>query len=43
MKLLRPLIILIGLLGLWQAVVMITGAPPYILPQPYDIPPAAIS
>ncbi|NQU55656.1 MAG: ABC transporter permease [Rhodospirillales bacterium] len=37
MKLLRPVIILIGLLALWQAVVIISGAPPYILPGPLAV------
>lgn len=30
----RPLIVLAGLLALWQAVVSFSGAPPYILPGP---------
>ena len=30
----RPLIVLAGLLALWQAIVSFTGAPPYILPGP---------
>ncbi len=34
MRFLRPLVILAGLLILWQGVVMVTGAPPYILPGP---------
>jgi len=42
-KLLRPLVILFGLLGLWQAIVMITSAPPYILPQPLAVLDAWIS
>jgi putative hydroxymethylpyrimidine transport system permease protein len=37
MKLLRPAIILIGLLALWQAVVIFSGAPPYILPGPLAV------
>jgi len=37
MKFLRPAIILIGLLALWQAVVIISGAPPYILPAPLAV------
>ena len=34
MRLLRPAIILLALVGLWQAVVWISGAPAYILPGP---------
>lgn len=37
MKLLRPAIILISLLALWQAVVALSGAPPYILPGPLAV------
>ncbi len=37
MKLLRPAIILLGLLALWQAVVILSGAPPYILPGPLAV------
>jgi putative hydroxymethylpyrimidine transport system permease protein len=33
-RLLRPAIILLALVGLWQAVVWISGAPAYILPGP---------
>lgn len=34
MRLLRPLVILVGLLAAWQALVLITAVPPYILPDP---------
>ena len=34
MKALRPLIVLLGLVLVWQAVVLATGAPHYILPAP---------
>jgi putative hydroxymethylpyrimidine transport system permease protein len=34
MRALRALVIVAGLLALWQAVVWLTGAPPYILPDP---------
>jgi len=34
MRLLRPLIIFLGLVLVWQAVAMATGAPHYILPAP---------
>ncbi len=37
MKIARPLIILIGLVAIWQAVVFVTGAPPYILPGPVSV------
>jgi putative hydroxymethylpyrimidine transport system permease protein len=35
--LLRPVILTFGLLSLWQAVVWISGAPPYILPGPLAV------
>jgi putative hydroxymethylpyrimidine transport system permease protein len=34
MRVLRPLIIFLGLIGAWQMVVLATGAPHYILPAP---------
>lgn len=34
MNLLRPMILLAGLVALWQALVILTGVPPYILPGP---------
>ncbi len=34
MTVLRPLIIGLGLLVVWQAIIMITAAPPFILPSP---------
>ena len=34
MKLLRPLVIFLGLILLWQLLVWVSGAPPYILPGP---------
>ena len=34
MVLLRPLIIFVGLLLVWQLIVWITASPPYILPSP---------
>lgn len=37
MSKLRPLIILAGLLAIWQAVVWLTGAPRYILPAPWEV------
>lgn len=33
----RALVILLGLLALWQAVVWASGAPPYILPEPLRV------
>ena len=37
MRVLRPLVILAGLLVVWQAVVSLSGAPPYILPAPLAV------
>jgi putative hydroxymethylpyrimidine transport system permease protein len=37
MRLLRPLVILLGLIAAWQIVVMATGAPHYILPGPAGV------
>ena len=37
----RPLIVLAGLICLWQALVVLTAAPPYILPGPADVLKAA--
>jgi putative hydroxymethylpyrimidine transport system permease protein len=37
MKRARPLILLCGLLLLWQALVSLTGVPPYILPGPLPV------
>ena len=37
MKPLRPAIIFLGLLAVWQAVVWLSGAPPYILPAPWQV------
>jgi putative hydroxymethylpyrimidine transport system permease protein len=34
---LRPLLVLVGLLLLWEAVVALTGVPPYILPPPTSV------
>jgi putative hydroxymethylpyrimidine transport system permease protein len=43
MKYARPIIILTGLLVLWQAVVILSGAPPYILPGPLAVIQAWVS
>ncbi|MBL6929965.1 MAG: ABC transporter permease, partial [Rhodospirillales bacterium] len=43
MSLVRPTIILIGLIGLWQAIVSLSGAPPYILPSPLAVAQAWIA
>jgi putative hydroxymethylpyrimidine transport system permease protein len=43
MNLFRPTVILIGLLGLWQVVVSLSGAPPYILPSPLAVAQAWIT
>lgn len=37
MKALRPLTLLVGLTGLWQLLVTLTGVPPYILPGPMPV------
>lgn len=37
MRIVRPIIILIGLVAIWQAIVILTGAPPYILPGPESV------
>ncbi len=37
MTIFRPLTIGLGLLALWQAVVWVSGAPPYILPAPGEV------
>ena len=34
MRLLRPLLVLAGLVALWQLVVVVSGTPPYMLPGP---------
>ena len=33
----RPLIVMLGLLALWQGVVWLTGVPPYLLPGPWTV------
>ena len=33
-RIVRPAVILAGLIAVWQAVVWATGAPPFILPGP---------
>ena len=33
----RPLVVVLGLLALWQAVVWLTGVPPYLLPGPWTV------
>ncbi len=42
-RLARPLIVLAGLLGLWQALVLATGVPFYILPGPMAVLAALLS
>ena len=37
MRLLRPLLVFLGLVLVWQAVVLATGAPHYILPDPLRV------
>ena len=36
-RVLRPLIVAAGLIAVWQAIVLATGAPPYILPGPRGV------
>ncbi len=43
MKLLRPLIVLVGLLALWQAIVSLFGVPAFILPAPLAVLNTAIA
>jgi putative hydroxymethylpyrimidine transport system permease protein len=37
MSVLRPIMITAGLIGAWELVVLMTGAPPYILPGPWPV------
>ena len=37
MRVLRPMVIIAGLLLVWQAVVVVTGVPPYMLPDPASV------
>ena len=37
MRILRPVIVLVGLCFLWQIIVSVSGAPPYILPGPLAV------
>jgi putative hydroxymethylpyrimidine transport system permease protein len=37
MSALRPAVVLLALIGAWQAVVWVSGAPPYILPAPAQV------
>ncbi len=37
MRLLRPLLVLAGLVALWQLVVVVSGTPPYMLPGPWRV------
>ena len=39
----RPIIILFGLVMIWQAIVLVTGVPAYILPGPMSVAEAALS
>ncbi len=43
MKILRPVIIFLGLIGAWQIVVLATGAPHYILPGPVRVARALVA
>ena len=43
MTFIRPIVILLGLVLIWQAIVLVTGVPPYILPGPLSVAEAALS
>ena len=43
MTVIRPIVILFGLVLIWQAIVLITGVPAYILPGPRSVAEAALS
>jgi len=43
MTFIRSIVILLGLVLIWQAIVLVTGVPPYILPGPIRVAEAALS
>jgi len=43
MTFIRPIVILLGLVLIWQAIVLVTGVPAYILPDPIKVAEAAWS
>jgi len=43
MSFIRPIVILLGLVLIWQAIVLVTGVPAYILPGPISVAEAALS
>ena len=43
MNALRPLTLILGLVGLWQLLVTLTGVPPYILPGPLPVARAMVA
>jgi ABC-type nitrate/sulfonate/bicarbonate transport system permease component len=43
MRFIRPIVILFGLVLMWQAIVFVTGVPAYILPGPISVFEAALS
>jgi putative hydroxymethylpyrimidine transport system permease protein len=43
MNFIRPIIILFGLIVVWQTIVMVSGVPAYILPGPVTVAEAALS
>jgi putative hydroxymethylpyrimidine transport system permease protein len=43
MTFIRPIVILFGLVLIWQAIVFVTGVPAYILPGPISVAEAALS
>ena len=43
MNLVRLTFIAVGLVFIWQVIVLLTGAPPYILPEPLSVAKAALT
>ena len=43
MNFIRPIVILLGLVIIWQVIVIVTGVPAYILPGPISVVEAALS
>ena len=37
MKTVRPVLVAVGLLAIWQALIVVSGVPPYILPGPLSV------
>lgn len=43
MRIVRPIVMVLALLGVWQALISIVAPPPYILPSPYAVLQALVS